>query len=174
MAGSDWASAPVTCHSSERRFALWQLLLRVGIGTVTQSYNGMPDLATWTPTRRSHRAASRSQARACRRSSCSMTRPRLAQCDSVLQPRVGPKRRLVFERPRNGERATLWVDKHRVLQAQGGVDPIAKTAITRRCVVCGCFWGPWVRYTPGGQNRLPQRSHWSARWRASRWAVKVT
>ena len=43
---------------------LWQLLLQVGIGAATQSYNGMPDLATWTPTRRSHQAASRSQARA--------------------------------------------------------------------------------------------------------------
>jgi hypothetical protein len=32
--------------------------------TPTQSYNGMPDLATWTPTRRSHQTASRSQARA--------------------------------------------------------------------------------------------------------------
>ena len=39
-------------------------LLQVGIGAATQSYNGMPDLATWTPTRRSHQAASRSQARA--------------------------------------------------------------------------------------------------------------
>ena len=37
MAGSDWASAPVTCHSSERRFVLWQLLLRVGIGAATQN-----------------------------------------------------------------------------------------------------------------------------------------
>ena len=73
--------------------------------------------------------------RACMHGSYRMMRPGLAQCDSVLQPRVGPKRRLVFERPRNGERATLWVDKHRVLQAQGGVDPIAKTAITRRCAV---------------------------------------
>ena len=43
---------------------LWQSLLSVGIGAATQSYNGMPDLATWTPTRRSHQAASRSQARA--------------------------------------------------------------------------------------------------------------
>ena len=117
---------------------LWQLLLQVGIGAATQSYNGMPDLAKWTPTRRSHQAASRSQARACRRSSYSMMRPGLAQCDSVLQLGVGPGRRLVFERPRNGERATLWVDKHRVLQAQEGVDPIAITAITRRCAVWGC------------------------------------
>ena len=58
------------------------------------------------------RTASRSQAQASRRSSYSMMRPGLAQCDSVLQLRVGPKRRLVFQRPRNGERATLWVDKH--------------------------------------------------------------
>jgi hypothetical protein len=29
-------------------------------------------------------------------------------------------------------------------------------------------------YTPGAQNRLPQRSHKSARQRASRLAVKVT
>jgi hypothetical protein len=99
---------------------------------------------------------------------------RLAQCESIAQLRAAILGRLRILRPRNGERATLWVDKHRVLQAQGGVEPIAKTAITRRCAVWGCFGGPWVRYTPGGQNRLPQRSHWSARWRASRWAVKVT
>ena len=43
------------------------------------------------------RTASRSQAQASRRSSYSMMRPGLAQCDSVLQLRVGPKRRLVFE-----------------------------------------------------------------------------
>ena len=55
-----------------------------------------------------------------------MMRPGLAQCDSVLQLRVGPKRRLVFERPRNGERATLWVDKHRVLQAHEGSWPICQ------------------------------------------------
>ena len=47
---------------------------------------------------------------------------RLAQCDSVLQLGVGLGRRLVFERPRNGERATLWVDEnielHRHMQGE--------------------------------------------------------
>ena len=55
-----------------------------------------------------------------------------------------------------------------------GVDRFAKAAITRRCAVCECFWGPWASYLAGAQNRLPQRSRGSARQRASRWAVKVT
>ena len=39
-----------------------------------------------------------------------------------------------------------------------GVDRFSKTAITRRCAVWGCFWGPWASYLAGAQNRLPQRS----------------
>jgi hypothetical protein len=66
--GSCWALPLLVAHEIgyARMFelGLWQLLLQVGIGAATQSYNGMPDLATWTPTRRSHQAASRSQARA--------------------------------------------------------------------------------------------------------------
>ena len=55
-----------------------------------------------------------------------------------------------------------------------GVDRFSKTAITRRCAVWGCFWGPWASYLAGAQNRLPQRSRKRARQRASRLAVKVT
>ena len=55
-----------------------------------------------------------------------------------------------------------------------GVDRFSKTAITRRCAVWGCFWGPWASYLAGAQNRLPQRSREKARQRASRLAVKVT
>ena len=55
-----------------------------------------------------------------------------------------------------------------------GVDRFSKTAITRRCAVWGCFWGPWASYLAGAQTRLPQRSRGSARQRASRLAVKVT
>jgi hypothetical protein len=55
-----------------------------------------------------------------------------------------------------------------------GVDRFSKTAITRRCAVWGCFWGPWASYLADAQTRLPQRSHGSARQRASRLAVKVT
>ena len=50
--------------------------------------------------------------------------------------------RLVFERPRNGERVTLWVDKHRLAHTQTrGVDPFAKTG---RCAVWEreCCLGP--------------------------------
>ena len=80
MAGSRRATALVTCHRPEWpngqsavheigfarvfKLGLWQLHLRVGIGAAAQSYSGMPGLATWAPTRRSHQAASRSQARA--------------------------------------------------------------------------------------------------------------
>ena len=53
-------------------------------------------------------------------------RPGLAQCDSVLQLGVGPKRRLVFERPRNGECATLWVDKHRLAHTRGELADLPK------------------------------------------------
>ena len=55
-----------------------------------------------------------------------------------------------------------------------GVDRFAKTAITRRCAVWGCFCGPWASYLAGAQNRLPQQSRERARQRASRLAVKVT
>ena len=99
---------------------------------------------------------------------------RLAQCESIAQLRAAILGRLRILRPRNGERAALWVDKHRVLQAHGWVDPIAKTAITRRCAVWECFGGPRERYTADAQTRLPQRSRESARQRASRLAVKVT
>ena len=66
--GSCWALPLLVAHeigyARVFELGLWQSLLSVGIGAATQSYNGMPDLATWTPTRRSHQAASRSQARA--------------------------------------------------------------------------------------------------------------
>ena len=55
-----------------------------------------------------------------------------------------------------------------------GVDRFSKTAITRRCAVWECFWGPWASYLADAQTRLPQRSRGSARKRASGWAVKVT
>ena len=55
-----------------------------------------------------------------------------------------------------------------------GVDRFSKTAITRRCAIWECFWGPRERYTADAQTRLPQRSRWSARQRASKLAVKVT
>ena len=102
------------------------------------------------------------------------------QCDStVLQLGVGPGRRLVFERPRNGGRATLSVDKYRVAQAQAvvdriarrerrydkiniervaqaqaaqaGVDRIARTAIrlTRHCVVIPVLYNTYFLFAIG-------------------------
>ena len=149
----------------------------VDVGFHAQSHGCKADVATSVPSWTSHHRPIAFTALGAQGVAPGGNGVRLAQCESIAHLRaaiLGRLRILDILRPRNGERATLWVDKHRVLQAQGGVDPIAKTAITRRCAVWGCFWGPWVRYTPGGQNRLPQRSHWSARWRASRWAVKVT
>ena len=72
------------CSSS----GLWQLLVRVGIGAPPQSYNCMPDLATWTPTRRSHQATSRSQARA-EAEHVHRRRDRLAQYVNGVQIRRG-------------------------------------------------------------------------------------
>ena len=64
LLGAHLSAAHEIGYARVFELGLCQLLLRVGIGDATQSYNGMPDLATWTPTRRSHQAASRSQARA--------------------------------------------------------------------------------------------------------------
>ena len=146
MAGSRLASAPVTRHMPykpcKREGALRPAVCAGDVGFHARCCSCKADHATSSPPWPSHRRPIALTPLEAHATAAVRDGVRLAQCESIAQLRAAILGRLRILRPRNGERAALWVDKHRVLQAHGWVDPIAKTAITRRCAVWGCFWGP--------------------------------
>ena len=121
-----------TCHMSQaisrckREEALWPAFGVRDIGFHARSCSFKPDGATSSPHCTSHHHPTAFTALGAHATAVARDGGRLAQCESITPLRTAVQGRLRIPRSRNGERATLWGDKHVRGQARGGLTDLPK------------------------------------------------
>ena len=110
----------------KREEALWPAFGVRDIGFHARTCSFKPDGATSSPHCTSHHRPTAFTALGAHATAVASNGGRLAQCESITPLRTAVQGRLRIRRSRNGERATLWGDKHVRGQERGGLTDLPK------------------------------------------------